>query len=255
MKVLGIDIGGTGVKGAVVDTAKGKLVTDRARIKTPHPATPEAVTEVVVEIASRFKWIGPTGIAFPGVVKDGVVHTAANLHPAWAGRNAQKQFRAATGTSSMKLLNDADAAGLGEAHFGEVKANHRVVLFLTLGTGIGSAIIHDGVLLPDTELGHIELNGMDAEKYAADSVRERENLSWEVWAGRLSEYLQAVENLVWPDLIILGGGISKEPGPWLPLLKCRTPVVAAQLANRAGIIGAALAGRRHHDQHHSKPKH
>jgi polyphosphate glucokinase len=250
MKVLGIDIGGTGIKGAVVDTDKGTFASDRIRIETPHPATPEAVAAVVAEIVQQHGWDGPAGACFPGVVKGGTVHTAPNLDPAWVGRDAQEVFQTACGLRSVKVLNDADAAGLGEAHFGKPEKRHRTVLFLTLGTGIGSALVYDGALVPNTELGHLPLNGMDAEKYAAESIREKEHLSYEEWAGRLSEYLQLVEDLLWPDVFVLGGGISKHPDPWLGLIRCRTEVRVATLANKAGIIGAALDGRRHHKKHH-----
>jgi len=175
MKVLGIDIGGTGVKGAVVDTDEGKLVTKRIRILTPHPATPDAVTAVVADLVAQLEWEGAVGVAFPGVVKGGTIHTAANLDPGWIGLEAQDAFADATGVASVKVVNDADAAGVGEAAFGKAEKHHRTVLFLTLGTGIGSAIIRDGELVPDTELGHIHFKGMAAEKYAAESVRERED--------------------------------------------------------------------------------
>lgn len=240
MKVLGIDIGGTGIKGAVVDTNKGVFKTDRLRILTPHPATPDAVHDVVHQIIDHFDWDGPVGCTFPGVVTHGTIRTAANLGDAWIGLDASHHLG---GDVDVTVMNDADAAGLAEATFGGGDAHKGVVLLLTLGTGIGSALMYHGKLVPNSELGHLSLHGGDAEKYAAESVRERDGLSWEDWAGRLSEYLQLVEDLLWPDLIILGGGISKQPDPWLPLVQCRTPVTTARLKNKAGIIGAALQAR------------
>ncbi|MEZ5141444.1 MAG: ROK family protein [Acidimicrobiales bacterium] len=250
MKVLGIDIGGTGIKGAVVDTNKGVFKTDRLRILTPHPATPDAVAEVVGEIVDHFEWEGPVGCTFPGVVTHGVIRTAANLDHEWIGLQASSHLGRGR---SMTVLNDADAAGLAEATFGGGGANKGVVLLLTLGTGIGSALMYHGKLVPNSELGHLSLHGGDAEKYAAESARERDGLSYEEWAGRLSEYLQLVEDLLWPDLFVLGGGISKQPDPWLPLVECRTPVTTARLKNKAGIIGAALQAR-HHAEHEAKDK-
>jgi len=244
MKALGVDIGGSGIKAAVVDIHEGEFVGKRKRIVTPQPATPEAVTDVVVELVRLHEWDGPVGIAFPGVITRGVVRTAANLDPGWIDLDAVTHLRKATGCH-VHVINDADAAGLGEARFGGLP-DDEVVLFLTLGTGIGSALIVDGDLVANTELGHLELHGGDAERYAAESVREREGLSDAQWAARLSEYLQALENLLWPDRFVLGGGISKDPGPWLPLVECRTPVQVAKLANRAGIIGAAYSAAHEH---------
>jgi polyphosphate glucokinase len=246
MKYLGIDIGGTGVKGAVVDTKKGVFVTDRLRIDTPQPATPDAVADVVARIHRHFEWDGRVGCTFPGVVMHGQVCTAANMDKSWIGVDASKQFGKATG-ANVTVMNDADAAGVAEQAFGAAEKVDGVVMLITLGTGIGSALLYHGRLVPNTELGHLTLNGMDAEKYASEIVREREELSWDVWAGRLTEYFTMVENLFWPDLFVVGGGISKEPDPWLPLVRTRTKIVPARLKNRAGIIGAALqAERRHH---------
>ena len=247
MKILGIDIGGTGVKGAVVDTKKGVFVTDRLRIETPQPGTPDAVGEVVGRIARHFDWDGQIGCTFPGVVMHGHVLTAANLDKAWIGTNASKHFGKITG-STVTVLNDADAAGVAEQAFGAARKVDGVVLLITLGTGIGSALLYHGDLVPNTELGHLSLNGMDAEKYASELVRERDGLGWSDWAGRLGEYFRLVEDLLWPDLYVVGGGISKDPDPWLPLVECRTKIVPARLRNKAGIIGAALHAERfgHH---------
>ena len=245
MKALGIDIGGTGIKGALVDTATGQFTTDRLRIKTPHPATPDSVAAVVGELARHFSWKGPIGATFPGVVKGGTIHTAANVDPAWLGLDAGRVFAGATGVP-VAVVNDADAAGEAEARFGHPQARSGVVLLLTLGTGIGSALVADGVLIPNTELGHLKMTSkqVDAEKLASELVREREKLSWRKWAKRVSRYLEALEVLFWPDLFVLGGGVSSSADKFLPRLTCSTPVVAAQLENRAGIVGAALAAER-----------
>lgn len=246
MKYLGIDIGGTGVKGAVVDTKKGVFVTDRLRIETPQPATPDAVTEVVARIVEHFDWDGRIGCTFPGVIMHGTCLSAANLDKSWIGVHTSKQFSKATGGLHVTVMNDADAAGVAEQAFGAAKDNDGLVAMLTLGTGIGCALLHRGHLIPNMELGHLPLDGMDAEHYAAESARERESLSFEAWAARLSEYFQLLENLIWPDLFVIGGGISKHPDPWMPLIRCRTPIVPARLRNKAGIVGAALYAQRMH---------
>ena len=243
MTLLGIDIGGSGVKGAVVDTRKGVFVTDRLRLATPRPATPTAVAGVVGQIVEHLDWRGPAGITFPGVVSRGVIHTAANLEPEWIGVDAEAVFSDVI-ERPVAVLNDADAAGVAEQAFGAARKVAGSVLVVTLGTGIGTALINHGQLVPNLELGHLPLHGGDAEKYAAEAVREREGLSFEEWAGRLTEYFRALEDLVWPDLFVVGGGVSKNPGPWLPLLRCRTPVVPARLRNKAGIVGAALQAER-----------
>jgi polyphosphate glucokinase len=248
MKALGIDIGGTGIKGAVVDTKRGNLVTDRLRLLTPEPATPAAVASTVAGIAKHFEWDGPIGCTFPGVVKGGRVHTAANLDKAWIDLDAATLIGEATG-SAVTMVNDADAAGEAEARFGAARGREGVVIAVTLGTGIGSAVVVDGRLLPNTELGHLILRGGDAEHWAANSVRERLELDWDEWASRVDEYLRLVEDLLWPDLFIVGGGVSKKADKFLPKLTCRTPVVPAELLNQAGIVGAALAVHRHKDKH------
>ena len=253
MEVLGIDIGGTGIKGAVVDTAKGRLLTDRFRIDTPHPATPDAVADSVVRIAAHFAWSGPIGCTFPGVVTGGVIHTAANVDPSWVGADASSIFGAATG-STVAIVNDADAAGEAEVRFGAARDRSGVVLTITLGTGIGSALTVDGILVPNTELGHLPLRGGDAERWAAASVRERLELDWDEYSARLDEYLCLVESLLWPDLFVIGGGVSKKADEFLPKLTCRTPVVPAELRNEAGIVGAGLAIHRHPDHRGGRSK-
>jgi polyphosphate glucokinase len=237
--ILGIDIGGTGIKGAPVDVTTGELVGERFRLETPQPATPEAVVATVAEIVKHFDWHGPIGVGFPAVVKYGTVSTAANIDKSWIGKDAAGMISEATGCSPVAIGNDADVAGLAEATFGEGKGKEGLIFLCTLGTGIGTALILDGKLIPNTELGHLELKGMDAETYAADSAREREDLSWEKWAKRVNRYLTMVENLFWPDLIIVGGGVSKKADKFFPLLSLRTPVVPAALQNEAGIVGAA----------------
>ncbi len=238
--ILGIDIGGTGIKGAPVDTRSGQLLADRHRILTPQPATPESVTGVVAELAKFFEWTGPAGAAFPAVMKQGVAETAANVDKEWIGADAGKLFSEAIG-SDVTVVNDADAAGVAEMTFGAGKDRGGVVIMVTLGTGIGSAVFIDGQLMPNTELGHMKMGKKDAEKRASEIVREEEGLSWKQWAERLDAYLLMVETLFSPDLFIVGGGISKKSEKFLPRLSIATEIVAAQLLNEAGIVGAALA--------------
>jgi len=236
---IGIDIGGTGIKGAPVDVVRGELAAERVRVLTPSPATPDAVCETVKEVATRFDTAGPIGITMPAVVRAGVVETAANIDPAWIGVDAAALFGGALGRE-VAVMNDADAAGVAEMKFGAGKDHAGSVIVVTLGTGIGSAVFADGVLLPNTELGHLPLNGRDAEEWAADSARDRDELSWKHWSHRLEEYFSLLESLLWPELIIVGGGVSKKSEKFLPRIDIRTPIVAAQLQNEAGIIGAAL---------------
>ena len=236
---IGIDIGGTGIKGAPVDVVRGELSAERVRVLTPSPATPEAVCQTVTEVATRFDTVGPIGITMPAVVRAGVVETAANIDPAWIGVDAAALFGGALGRE-VAVMNDADAAGVAEMKFGAGKDHAGSVVVVTLGTGIGSAVFADGVLLPNTELGHLPLNGRDAEEWAADSARDRDELSWKHWSHRLEEYFSLLESLLWPELIIVGGGVSKKAEKFLPRINIRTPIVAAQLQNEAGIIGAAL---------------
>jgi polyphosphate glucokinase len=240
MKILGIDIGGTGIKAAPVDAAKGTLLEERRRIRTPNPSTPEAVSEVVAKLVHRFNWKGPIGCTFPAIIKDGVVFSAANVDQAWVGTNGQVLLEQKT-NCPVTLVNDGDAAGIAEMQFGAGKGHNGIVIVLTFGTGIGSAIFHDGKLLPNTELGHLEIRGKDAERRAAARVREDKGLSFPQWAERVDEYLQRVEFLFSPDLFIFGGGISKKHKQFLPLLHTRTPVIPAQMFNNAGIVGAAIA--------------
>jgi polyphosphate glucokinase len=239
--VLGIDIGGSGVKAAPVDTATGQFMTDRQKLLTPQPATPEAIAAVVSQLVHSFDWNGPMGITFPGVVVDGVVWTAANVDPSWIGVDAVKLFGSGT-KLAMTVLNDADAAGVAEMRFGAGKGVSGTVLVLTLGTGIGSALFIDGILVPNTEFGHVQIRGKDAEKRASDHAREEHDLSWGDWAGRVDEYLEHMEALLSPGLIIIGGGVSRKSDKFLPLLtaRLRAKVVPAALQNDAGIIGAAM---------------
>lgn len=238
--LLGIDIGGTGIKGAPVDTDTGELVAARHRILTPQPATTTAVAGGVREVAAHFNWEGPIGATFPAVVKHGVVHTAANVDDSWIGADAAALFSDATG-SPVTVVNDADAAGIAEMRLGAGKGRSGTVIAVTLGTGIGTAVFTDGVLVPNSELGHIQIRGKDAERRAAESARERDQLSWKQWAKRLNEYFAALEGLLWPDLIIVGGGVSKKHDKFFPLVTTRAELVPAALLNEAGIVGAALA--------------
>jgi polyphosphate glucokinase len=239
--VLGVDIGGTGIKAAPVDLSTGTLVADRVKIDTPHPALPPAVAAVVRELTTGFTWTGPVGITFPGVVMDGVIKTAANVDKSWIDTDASKLFGDATGLE-VAVINDADAAGLAEMAFGAGVGQPGTVLMLTLGTGIGSALFTAGTLVPNTEFGHIEIRGKDAEKRASELVREEQDLSWGKWAGRVDEYLEHMEQLLSPHLIIIGGGVSRKSDKFLPLLTgLRAQVVPAAMHNDAGIVGAAMA--------------
>jgi polyphosphate glucokinase len=242
MQVLGIDVGGSGIKGAPVETSSGDLLAERYRIKTPKGAQPEPVAETVAKISSYFDWRGAIGIGFPAPIKGGVAMMAANISEKWVGVNADELFSKATGCPCT-TLNDADAAGLAEMGFGAGRGQPGTVIVLTLGTGIGTAIFYRGKLLPNAEFGHLEINGKEAESRASDFARQRDDLSWKKYAKRLDRYLSAMEKLFWPDLFIVGGGISKEHESFLPLLTIDTPVVPAQQFNEAGIIGAALAAR------------
>lgn len=236
---FGIDVGGSGIKGAPVDLAGGRLAERRVRVPTPRPATPEAVAGVVGQVLDHFAWTGDFGCTFPAVVQHGVVRTAANVDAGWIGVDAEELLRCTTGRGAL-VVNDADAAGVAEVRYGAAHGHPGVVLVSTLGTGIGSALLVGGRLWPNSELGHLEIDGRDAETRAADAAREREDLSWEEWAQRLSRYYAQVEALLWPDLIVVGGGVSKRASRWLPHLRTRAPVVPAALLNEAGIIGAAL---------------
>ncbi len=239
---LGIDVGGSGIKGAPVDLDTGQLAAERLRVETPQPSTPDAVAEVVGQVVDHFAEVlgaGAVGITVPAVVTHGVVRTAANIDPSWVGADAAALFGGRVGRR-VHVVNDADAAGVAEGRFGAARSTSGLVVLTTLGTGIGTALLMNGVLIPNSELGHLEIDGHDAESRAASSAREGEDLSWEAWAERLQRYYGALEDLLWPSLIVVGGGISKKADKFLPLLHLRAPIVAAQLRNEAGIVGAAV---------------
>jgi polyphosphate glucokinase len=238
---FGIDVGGSGVKGGIVDLSTGELIGDRFKLATPQPATPDAVSDTIAEVVRHFDWKGSLGVTYPGVVTDGIVRTAANVDQKWIGTNAQDVISAKLNGQSVTVLNDADAAGLAEEKFGAGKDNSGLIVLLTFGTGIGSAVIYNGILLPNTEFGHLEVGGKEAEHRAASSVKDRKEWSYERWTEEVTKVLVTVENAIWPDLFIAGGGISRKADKWIPLLKNRTPVVAAALLNTAGIVGAAMA--------------
>ena len=239
-KALGIDVGGSGIKAALVDLDAGAFIGERIRVETPHPATPEAVVKVTADLVAQFDHDGPIGIGFPSPIVGGVTTMAANIDPLWVGAQAEQRFGDALG-APVTVINDADAAGLAEATYGAAKDVPGVVILLTLGTGIGSALIHNGVLVPNTEMGHIQVRGKDAERRAAASVREEHDLSWHKWANHLSEVIDVIDHLFWPDLVLLGGGVSRKADKFVPLLEVRPPVRAATLQNAAGIVGAATA--------------
>ncbi|MBW8487195.1 polyphosphate--glucose phosphotransferase [Actinomadura parmotrematis] len=241
MRMLGIDIGGSGIKGAPVDLSTGEFLEERLRIETPQPAKPDAVAAVLKEIADHFGGDGRIGVTYPGVVIDGVTQTAANVDKHWIGTDAAALFAKATGRP-VTVLNDADAAGVAEMRLGAGKGQQGTVLMVTLGTGIGSALFSGGVLVPNTELGHLKMHGHDAEKHTSAKAREDEDLDWDEWAGRLAKYFHYVEALLNPSLIIVGGGVSKKAAKFLPLIEgVRAPIVPAELVNNAGIVGAAMA--------------
>ncbi len=242
MQLLGIDIGGSGIKGAIVDAAAGQLVSDRHRIDTPAGALPQAVAEVVAQLAKHFNWKGAIGCTFPAIVHHGVTLSAANVDQSWIGTDAKKLFEKSTGLP-VQIINDADAAGIAEIEFGAGRGRNGLVIMLTFGTGIGSAMFLDGKLMPNSELGHLEIRGKDAEHRASAKVKEDKDLSWAKWAERVNEYLARVEFLFSPDLFIIGGGVSKRHEKFLPFLKTRAEIVPAQFFNDAGIIGAAMSAK------------
>lgn len=246
---FGIDIGGSGIKGAPVDLKAGELAADRLRIPTPQPSTPDAVAETVRELIESFDIAAgvPVGVTFPAVIQHGVAKTAANVDDSWIGTDVDALFTERTG-HDVFVVNDADAAGIAEMEFGAGRDAKGVVLMTTLGTGVGTALFVDGHLVPNTELGHIPFHGDSAEKYMAESVREREELDWSQWAERLQEYYSLIEFLFNPDLIIVGGGVSKHHKKYLPELDLRAPIVPAELRNEAGIIGAAVLARHAEDE-------
>ena len=240
MQVLGIDIGGTGIKAAPVDLTTGTLAGERVKVPTPRPAVPDVIAGVVRDLAKGFGWTGPAGITFPGVVINGITMTAHNLDPAWIGLDARALFAEATGLE-VALLNDADMAGVAEMKFGAGAGEQGTVMMLTFGTGIGSALFRAGTLVPNTEFGHIEIHGHDAESRASERAKVLHDLSWGSWAGRVDNYLDHVEALVAPDLFIIGGGISRKADKFIPLLtSIRARIVPAALHNDAGLVGAAL---------------
>jgi polyphosphate glucokinase len=240
-----VDIGGSGIKGAPVDLATGMLAEERMKLATPQPSTPEAVAGTVAEVVDHFGWDGPIGCTFPAAVVGGVARTAANVDAAWIGTDITAVVGAAVG-HPVTAVNDADAAGVAEAAFGAARDRDGLVVVTTLGTGIGTALIFHGDLVPNSELGHIEVKGHDAESRASAAEREYENLSWEKWAGRLQEFYRRLEDYLWPELFVVGGGVSRRSDKFLPYLHLRTPIVPAALRNDAGIIGAAMLAARDH---------
>ena len=238
---FGVDVGGSGIKGGIVDLDTGQLIGDRFKLLTPQPATPPAVAKTIAEVVNEFGWTGPLGVTYPGVVTNGIVRTAANVDSAWIGTNASEIIGAKLNGQEVTVLNDADAAGLAEQRYGAGKDKSGLVVLLTFGTGIGSAVIYNGTLKPNTEFGHLEVGGKEAEQRAASSVKDRNEWTYEKWAKEVTKVLVAIENAIWPDLFIAGGGISRKADKWIPLLESRTPVVAAALLNTAGIVGAAMA--------------
>ncbi|MDZ4159479.1 MAG: ROK family protein [Anaerolineaceae bacterium] len=245
MTVLGIDIGGSGVKGALVDTLTGELTSERVRLACPELPKPDEVASLVKEIAQRLEWKGTIGTGFPAVIRDGVAFSAANIDAGFVGLNIATLLHESTGCS-VAVINDADAAGIAEMRFGAGRGQTGVVLLLTLGTGIGSAIFINGVLLPNTEFGHLKIRGKDAEKRASATVREKKGYSWKEWAGRLEEVLTNLETIFNLDLIILGGGVSKVFDKYARYLKTQAKLVPAQLLNQAGIVGAACYAESTH---------
>jgi polyphosphate glucokinase len=241
-KPLGIDVGGSGIKGAPVDLEKGAFAQERLKIETPEVSTPEAVCEVIAQIVDRFDEVhdgSPIGVTIPGVVRHGVVKTAANIDKSWIECEIEKLLEDRL-QHDVVVVNDADAAGVGELSFGAARGQDGLVILTTLGTGIGTAVINRGVLVPNSELGHLEIDGVDAETVTASSAKTREGLSYEEWAKRLQRYYRYLEDLLWPDLIVVGGGVSRKAEKYLPHLELRTPIVPATLENAAGIIGAAV---------------
>ncbi len=239
---LGVDIGASGVKGAIIDIETGELLSERKRIPTPDPSTPEAMAKTFADLVKEFGWKGNIiGCGFPSIIKNGVVCTAANIHKSWIGTNAERLFSDATGCI-VTVRNDADVAGIAEMNFGVGKGKKGTVLIVTIGSGLGSALFIDGKLLPNTEFGHFYLKGHNkvVEQYASDGIRKRKELSWNEWGSRFNRYLQHIETLLSPNLIILGGGGSKKFGKFEKCITVETPVVPAKLLNNAGIIGAAI---------------
>ncbi len=235
---FGVDIGGSGIKGCVVDLATGELAAERVKVATPQPSTPAAVAAAVAQVVDEFSWRGPIGVTFPAVVTGGVARTAANVDDAWIGTNIETVVGSATGLA-VTAVNDADAAGMAEGIWGAASGVAGLVIVTTLGTGIGTALLMDGTLVPNSELGHLPIDGQDAERTASASARERNQWSWESWARRLQRYYSLLEDLLWPELFVVGGGVSRRADKFVPHLRLRTPIVPAKLRNEAGIVGAA----------------
>jgi polyphosphate glucokinase len=244
---FGVDIGGSGIKGAVVDLDTGLLLVERHKLATPQPSTPDAVAQVVAQVTAHFGWDGPFGATFPAPVINGVARTAANVDPSWIDTDVEAVLGAATGCD-VTAINDADAAGVAEAAFGAARDHDGLVIVTTLGTGIGTALLYQGVLIPNSELGHLEVDGHDAEVRASSGAREREELSWAEWAARLERYFEALERYLWPELFVVGGGVSRKADKFLDRIHLRTPIVVAELRNEAGMVGAA----RHADRQPSR---
>lgn len=238
MEILGLDVGGSAVRAAVIDTERGQLVSSLRSLPTPQPATPAAVLKVITSLISQLDWSGPIGCGFPAVIRAGQAATAANIDDTWIGVNVLAEISRSSGCL-CRVLNDADAAGLAEMHYGSGQGESGSVLVLTLGTGIGSALFYKGQLFPNLELGFLPLNGQPAERFAAASVRTAENLDWATWAARLDHFLNSVERLLGPDLIIVGGAVSRHSDEFFPFLQTRARLLPAQLENRAGLVGAA----------------
>lgn len=241
LRGFGVDVGGSGIKGALVDLNTGQLIGERIRIATPQPATPDAVADVVTEITHRFSWEGPVGVTLPSVIQQQTAKTAANIDKSWIGTDIKDLFTRHLPGQEVTAVNDADAAGIAELHYGAAKGAQGLVVLLTFGTGIGSAVLYNGILIPNTEFGHFELGDGDAEVYASAAVREREDLTWTEWTARVNDMIRSMEKFFWPDLIIAGGGISRKHAKWMPNLDIRTPIVPAALRNHAGIVGASYA--------------
>lgn len=244
LQVLGIDIGGTGIKGAVVEVYTGVIVGEKMTLPTPRPATPEAMARQVAAIVKHFEWTGLLGCGFPAALRHGVAYTAANIDPSCKGADIRAHFHKATGLEQILVLNDADAAGLAEMAFGSGKGHRGSVMILTVGTGIGSALFREGILFPNTELGHLPFRGKAAEDYASGAAYSREELTYALWAERFNDYLQLLENLFWPDLFIIGGGMSRNFDDFVHLLEVKAPIQPASMHNDAGIVGAAVEAAR-----------
>jgi len=245
-KAIGIDIGGTGIKGALVDTKSGVLLSERLRYETPKGGAPKDIAKTLKDLISQLPGSAglPVGICFPAVVQHGVTLSAANVSKEWIGLDADAMFEKELGRE-VHVINDADAAGIAEVKFGAARGHKGLVIVTTLGTGIGTALMFNGKLVPNAELGHLQIDGVDYESKAAYSAKERENLSWEEWAKRLQKYFSHLEALLTPDLFIVGGGVSKEHESYLPLLKLKTPIIPAENRNSAGILGAAHWAKKH----------